>query len=230
MKELFCNSAFFGVVITILFYEAGLVLKQKFKLAIFNPIFVSIAAVIVILLVFKIDYQSYNSGAKYLNYLLTPATVCLAIPLYEQLSVLRRNAKAVIVGIVTGVITSMVTIFAFACLFRLSHELYVTLLPKSITTAIGMGQSEELGGIVALTAAVITVTGVFGNMIAEPVCRLFQITEPVAKGIAIGASSHAAGTAKAIEMGEVEGAMSSLSIVICGLLTVVSASVFAQFL
>lgn len=230
MKELFCNSVFFGVVITILFYELGLVLKRKFKLAIFNPIFVSIAAVIIILLVFDIDYVSYNAGAKYISYLLTPATVCLAIPLYEQLSVLKHNAKAVIVGIVTGVMTSMVSIFAFACLFRFSHEMYVTLLPKSITTAIGMGQSEELGGIVALTAAVITVTGVFGNMIAETVCRLFKITEPVAKGVAIGASSHAAGTAKAIEMGEIEGAMSSLSIVICGLLTVVTASVFAQFL
>lgn len=230
MKELFCNSVFFGVVITILFYELGLVLKRKFKLAIFNPIFVSIAAVIIILLVFDIDYASYNAGAKYISYLLTPATVCLAIPLYEQLSVLKHNAKAVIVGIVTGVMASMVSIFAFACLFRFSHEMYVTLLPKSITTAIGMGQSEELGGIVALTAAVITVTGVFGNMIAETVCRLFKITEPVAKGVAIGASSHAAGTAKAIEMGEIEGAMSSLSIVICGLLTVVTASVFAQFL
>lgn len=230
MKELFCNSVFFGVVITILFYELGLVLKRKFKLAIFNPIFVSIAAVITILLVFDIDYASYNAGAKYISYLLTPATVCLAIPLYEQLSVLKHNAKAVIVGIVTGVMASMVSIFAFACLFRFSHEMYVTLLPKSITTAIGMDQSEELGGIVALTAAVITVTGVFGNMIAETVCRLFKITEPVAKGVAIGASSHAAGTAKAIEMGEIEGAVSSLSIVICGLLTVVSASIFAQFL
>ena len=230
MKELFCNSVFFGVVITILFYELGLVLKRKFKLAIFNPIFVSIAAVITILLVFDIDYASYNAGAKYISYLLTPATVCLAIPLYEQLSVLKHNAKAVIVGIVTGVMASMVSIFVFACLFQFSHEMYVTLLPKSITTAIGMGQSEELGGIVALTAAVITLTGVFGNMIAETVCRLFKITEPVAKGVAIGASSHAAGTAKAIEMGEIEGAMSSLSIVICGLLTVVTASVFAQFL
>ena len=230
MKESLCNSAFFGVVVSILAYELGLVLKRKFKLAIFNPIFVSIAVIIVVLLVFDIDYASYDNGAKYLNYLLTPATVCLAIPLYEQLSVLKHNAKAVIVGIVTGVITSMVTIFAFACLFRFGHELYVTLLPKSITTAIGIGQSEELGGIVALTAAVITVTGVFGNMIAETVCKLYRITEPVAKGIAIGASSHAAGTAKAIEIGEVEGAMSSLSIVICGLLTVISASVFAQFL
>ena len=125
MKESLCNSAFFGVVVSILAYELGLVLKRKFKLAIFNPIFVSIAVIIVVLLVFDIDYASYDNGAKYLNYLLTPATVCLAIPLYEQLSVLKHNAKAVIVGIVTGVITSMVTIFAFAChltLFRQNHN------------------------------------------------------------------------------------------------------------
>lgn len=230
MKDLFCNSVFFGLAISILSFQLGILLQRKFKLAIFNPIFISIAVVIVVLLVFNIDYESYLNGAKILNHLLTPATVCLAIPLYEQLSVLRHNAKAVLIGIVAGVVTSMVMIFLFACLFRFSHEMYVTLLPKSITTAIGMGQSEKLGGIVALTAAVITVTGVFGNMTAAAVCRLFRITDPVAKGVAIGTSSHAAGTAKAMEMGEIEGAMSSLSIVICGLFTVIAASIFAQFL
>lgn len=168
--------------------------------------------------------------AKYLSYLLTPATVCLAIPLYEQLEQLKKNAKAIAAGILSGVLSSLVSVLALAAAFGLSHEEYVTLLPKSITTAIGMGVSEELGGIVTITVAVIIVTGVLGNIIAELVCKIFRIHEPVAKGIAIGSASHAIGTAKAMEMGEVEGAMSSLSIAVSGLLTVIGASVFAMFL
>ena len=172
----------------------------------------------------------YYSGAQYLSYLLTPATVCLAVPLYEKLEVLKKNWRAILIGIVSGVLTTLLCILAMSLMFGLSHEEYVTLLPKSITTAIGMGVSEELGGYVTLTVAVIIITGVLGNIFAPLICRVFRIREPIAKGIAIGTSSHAVGTAKAMEMGEVEGAMSSLSIAISGLLTVVGASVFAQFL
>lgn len=127
-------------------------------------------------------------------------------------------------------IGSMATIFVLALLMGLSHTEYVTLLPKSITTAIGMGVSEELGGYVTITVAVIVITGVLGNILAEPVCKLFRITEPIAKGVAIGSAAHAIGTAKAMEMGEIEGAMSSLSIAVAGLLTVAGASVYACFL
>lgn len=143
---------------------------------------------------------------------------------------MKKNAKAIAAGILSGVLSSLVSVLALAAAFGLSHEEYVTLLPKSITTAIGMGVSEELGGIVTITVAVIIVTGVLGNIIAELVCKIFRIHEPVAKGIAIGSASHAIGTAKAMEMGEVEGAMSSLSIAVSGLLTVIGASVFAMFL
>ena len=177
-----------------------------------------------------IDYDVYYSGAQYLSYLLTPATVCLAVPLYEKLEVLKKNWRAILIGIVSGVLTTLLCILAMSLMFGLSHEEYVTLLPKSITTAIGMGVSEELGGYVTLTVAVIIITGVLGNIFAPLICRVFRIREPIAKGIAIGTSSHAVGTAKAMEMGEVEGAMSSLSVAISGLLTVVGASVFAQFL
>lgn len=230
MKELFGNSVFFGVMISLLAYELGMLLKKKFRLAIFNPLLISILAVILLLSLFHVDYESYKQGAQLLSYLLTPATVCLAIPLYEQIALLKQNAKAILAGIVSGVLTSLISVFAMALLFGLSHEEYVTLLPKSITTAIGMGVSEELGGIVTITVAVIIVTGIFGNVIGEHVCRLFRIHEPVAKGIALGSASHAIGTAKAMEMGEIEGAMSSLSIAVAGLLTVVGTSVFAQFL
>ena len=175
-------------------------------------------------------FRSYNEGAKYISYLLTPATVCLAVPLYQQLALLRKNLKAVAGGITAGVLASLVSVFVLAKLFSLTHEQYVTLLPKSITTAIGMGVSEELGGISTITVAVIIITGILGNVIAESVCRIFRIEEPIAKGLALGTASHAIGTAKAMELGEVEGAMSSLAIAVAGLMTVVGASLFASLM
>lgn len=230
MKDMLCNSTFFGVMVSIGCYELGILLRKKFKLPLFNPLLVSTSAVIILLLVLHVDYESYYTGAKYLSYLLTPATVCLAIPLYEQLELLKNNLKAIMAGILSGILTSLSCIFVLSFLFHLKHKEYVTLLPKSITTAIGMGISEELGGIVTITVAVIIITGIFGNIIAETVCRLFRIDEPIAKGVAIGSASHAIGTAKAMEMGEIEGAMSSLSIAVTGLLTVVAASIFANFI
>ena len=230
MRDMLYSSTFLGVMISLLAYYLGAKLKQKFKLAIFNPLLISIIAVIIFLLAFRIDYDTYYEGAKYISYLLTPATVCLAVPLYQQLEALKRNWKAIIAGILSGTLTSLLSVLAMAAALGLNHEKYVTLLPKSITTAIGMGVSEELGGIVTITVAVIIITGVFGNMIAETVCKVFHIEDPVAKGIAIGTSSHAVGTTKAMEMGQVEGAMSSLSIVVAGILTVIGASVFANFM
>lgn len=230
MESFFIESLFFGVVISIAGYEVGLFLKRKLKSPIFNPLLISILFVIGVLLFFKIDYEVYNEGAKYLSYLLTPATVCLAIPLYEQIELLRNNIKAIVLGITSGAIASLGSVFILSKVFQLSHEQYVTLLPKSITTAIGMGISEELGGIVTITVAVIIITGIVGNIIAEGVCRIFKIEEKVAKGLAIGSSSHAIGTVKAMEMGEIEGAMSSLAIVVSGVITVVMASVFAGFM
>ena len=205
-------------------------MKAKLKLPIFNPLLISILLSVLILVVFRIDYSTYYEGAKYLSYLLTPATICLAVPLYEQMELLKKNWKAIFGGIFAGVLTSLGIILAMALLFKFSHEEYVTFLPKSITTAIGMGVSEELGGYVSITVAIIIITGVVGNICADTVCKLFKITDPVAKGIGIGTASHAIGTAKAMEMGDVEGAMSSLSIVVSGVLTVVATSVFAQFL
>ena len=186
--------------------------------------------VIAALLVCGIGYGTYNESASWLSYLLTPATVCLAVPLYQQVDLLRKNSRAIICGIVGGALSGMTTVLLLALLFGFSHEAYVTFLPKSITTAIGMGVSEELGGIVSVTVVSIIVTGVLGNIMAEKVLAWLKIDEPVAKGIAIGSSSHAIGTAKAMEMGVVEGATSGLSIVVSGILTVVGASLFALFL
>ena len=228
--DFFSEAVFLGVFITLGSYFLGTYIRKKWKLAIFNPLLLAIIFTIIFLWVSRMPYDVYYEGAKYISYLLTPATVSLAIPLYEQFEPLRKNVRAIMIGIVTGVLTSMVSVLALAVIFHYDHKEYVTFLPKSITTAIGMGVSEELGGYVAITVAVIIVTGIFGNMIAESVCRMFHITEPVAKGIAIGSASHAVGTTKAMEMGEVEGAMSSLSIVLSGLLTVFGAMIFAHLL
>ena len=230
MSEFIENSVFFGVLVSLLSYGIGIVLKKRLKHSLFNPLLISIVLTILILLGLKIDYAVYYEGAKYISYLLTPATICLAIPLYEQMELLKNNLKIILLGILSGVLTSLCSILALALLFGLNKAEYVTLLPKSVTTAIGMGISEELGGYVSITATVIIITGILGNVIADGLFKIFHITEPIAKGIALGTASHAIGTAKAIELGETESAMSSLSIVVAGILTVVGASVFAQFL
>ena len=230
MNRILTDSVFFGAVLSLAAYEGGLLLKKKFKLAVLNPLLIGTACVMAVLSLLKIEYAQYNEGARYISYLLTPATVCLALPLYRQMSLLRQNLKAVAGGIAAGVLASLVSVFLLAKLFGLTHEQYVTLLPKSITTAIGIGISEELGGITTITVAAIVVTGILGNVIAEFVYRIFRIEEPVAKGLALGTASHAIGTAKAMEMGEIEGAMSSLAIAVAGLITVFGASVFAKLM
>ena len=230
MKDILTNSVFFGALISLAAYEGGLLIKKKFKLAVLNPLLIGTVCVMAVLSLLKIEYRHYYEGAKYISYLLTPATVCLAVPLYRQISLLKNNLKAVAGGIAAGVLTSLFGVFLLSKLFGLSHQQYVTLLPKSITTAIGLGISEELGGITTITVAVIIITGILGNVTAGFVCRIFHIEEPLAKGLAIGTASHAIGTAKAMELGEIEGAMSSLAIAVAGIVTVFGAPVFANLM
>ena len=230
MSEVFESSAYLGVLISLGSYALGMWLRKKTGLSFMNPLLISIILVIIFLSFSGLSYDSYASGAYSISFLLTPATICLAVPLYEQFALLKKHWKAVMAGIVSGVVSSLVSILRLALLFRFDHQTYVTFLPKSITTAIGMGVAEELEGYVPLAVVVIVITGVLGNVIAEGVLKFFKIEEPIAKGIAIGSSSHAVGTAKAMEIGPVEGAMSSLSIVVCGILTVIGASVFSMFL
>ena len=230
MKAILSDSLYFGVALSLAGYAAGLFLKKKLKWGILNPLLISIIFVIGALAVLDVDYETYQETAKYLSYLLTPATVALAIPLYQKIDLLKENLLAVSLGIIAGGFSSLGSILGMAYLFGLSHQEYVTLLPKSITTAIGIGVSEELGGISTITVAVIVITGVLGNVIGQAVCKIFRIYEPIAVGLSFGTSAHAIGTSKALELGEVEGAMSSLSIAVAGLLTVVAASLFASFL
>lgn len=212
---------YFGMFISVFAYIIGMWLKKKLGWGILNPLLVAVILVIAFLVGTGIPYAEYNEGASYISYFLTPATVCLAIPLYKQLELLKKNFAAVILGITSGVLASAVSIFAMSLLFKLDYVYYVSLLPKSITTAIGMGVSEEAGGIVTITIVSIILTGIFGNIIGEVWFKLIGIKEPIAKGLAFGTASHAIGTAKALELGEIEGAMSSLSVAVAGLMTVV---------
>lgn len=230
MKEALTQSVYFGVVISLLCYQIGLWVKKKTNFALANPLLIAVIIIVTFLLTFDIEYESYQYGAKYISYFLTPATVSLAIPLYRQLELLKKYPKAILGGIASGVMMAMVSIFLMSLAFGLTNEQYVTLLPKSITTAIGMGVSDKMGGIPTITVVAISVTGIFGNIMAETILKWAKITDPIAKGLAIGTSAHAMGTAKAMEIGEVEGAMSSLSIVVAGIMTVLSISVFANFI
>ena len=230
MTNFLSNSVFFGLLLCLVSYQIGVFLRQKTKIAAFNPLLISIIIVIFVLVIFHIKFKDFYNGSKYISYLLTPATVALAIPLYSKLTLLKDNFKAIMSGLIAGVLTSLISILVMSILFHLKHEYYVSMLPKSITTAIGIGVSEELGGISTITTAVIIVTGVFGNVMADIVYKVFKVTNPIAKGICLGASAHAIGTSKALEMGETEGAMSSLSIAVAGIITVIFASFFAKIM
>lgn len=219
--EFLSSSAYWAIVISLASYILGDFLRKRLKVAVFNPILVSVILTSVFLLLTGTEYSQYRAGASFLSWLLTPATICLAIPLYEQLSVLKSNRLAILVGILSGVVTSFLCVLSLAMLFGLGHAEYVTLIPKSITTAIGMELSEANGGYGSITAVLIILSGIVGNVASPFILRTLRITDPVARGVAIGTSSHAIGTAKALEMGPVEGAVSSLSIVVAGVLTVV---------
>lgn len=230
MRDLFNGSGLFALSVSIGAYWIGIRMKKRWKLAILNPLLIAVILVMGILVLLGLDYDSYAANAKPLTFLMTPATVALAIPLYEQIEVLKKQWRALLFGIASGVLVSALCIWAMSLIFRLDHRMYVTLLPKSVTTAIGLGVSESLGGYPAITAACIIATGILGHVLCDCVLKLFRITDPAARGVAIGTSCHAIGTARAFELGETEGAMSSLSIAVAGVLTVVAAAVFAQLI
>lgn len=215
------TSTVWGVMVTLAAFALGTLLHRKTKAAWCNPLLLGSIFVIVLLSLLKIPYPDYKQSASPITYLLFPATVSLAVPLYEQWELLKKNVFAIAAGIGAGVITSVASLLLIAWVFQLDSASAVSLLPKSVTTAIGVDVAAELGGIPALTTAVIVLTGIGGNLMAVSLCRLLRITNPIAKGIAIGTSSHAIGTSKALEMGKIEGAMSSLSIAVAGVLTAI---------
>jgi putative effector of murein hydrolase len=219
--DMFVNTVYWGVLLSIGSYMICNFIQKKTKIIILNPLLISTTVTILFLSVFNIDYPSYYDTVDFLYYLLSPATVCLAVPLYKQFNILKKNIKAILGGIISGVLSSMISILFFSIIFQFSHVMYITLLPKSITAAIASSISQEMGGISSLTVPIVILTGITGHIISEKIFKLFKITEPIAKGIALGSASHVMGTSKAIEMGEIEGAMSSLSITVTGVITVI---------
>ena len=219
MAELLTQGAAWGLLLTLGAFALGTFLQKKTGRAWCNPLLLGSVFVILFLRLSGISCPDYQASAGPVSWLLLPATISLAAPLYEQWEALRKNAAAILTGIAAGVAVSVGAILILAWAFHLDRAAAVSLLPKSVTTAIGADVSGELGGIPTLTTAVIILTGIFGNLTAPAICKLFRITEPAAKGVGIGSAAHAIGTARALEIGPVEGAMSSLSIAVAGILT-----------
>ncbi len=220
----------FGVFLSITAYVVGLWIQKRTKISVLSPFVVAVLLVITFLALTRFPYDTYAKEASHLSFLLTPATVCLAIPLYQQLDILKANWKSVLFGVLAGVIVNAAGILLLARLFGIDHVQYVTLLPKSVTAAIGMSICQEYGGILSITVAATVVTGITGNVLAPLLCKLLRIHEPVARGVAIGTASHVIGTARAMEMGQTEGALSGLSIALTGILTVLVLPFFVGLL
>ena len=224
------DTAIFGVLISIIAFEIGLWLNKKTKSALVNPLIIAIVLVVVFLLVFNIDYEIYNKGGSIISFFLGPATVVLAVPLYKQIEKLKENAVPIIAGILVGSIVAILSVIYLGKLFKLDEVIILSLIPKSTTAAISMEISKEIGGIPALTMAATVIAGISGNIIGTSICKLFKIEYKTSIGLGLGTASHAVGTAKAMELGEIEGAMSSLSIGIAGLITVIIVPWFIKIL
>lgn len=227
MKEIF-STAVFGVLISLVAFEIGLLINKRTKISFFNPLLIAIVLVILVLEIFDISVADYNKGGQIISFLLAPATVALAVPLYKNFELLKKNAIAIITGIFAGCIVNITSIIILSKAFKIDTVLGLSLIPKSVTTPIGIEVSKQIGGVPEITVVAIILTGVTGVIIAPLVFKVLKIQDQVAIGIAIGTSSHALGTSKAIEMGEVEGAMSGLAIGVAGLITVIIAPIIIR--
>ena len=230
MAEFIQGIGVWGVALTLGAFALGTWLNKKTGQAIFNPLLLGSIFIIVLLSLLEIPLAEYKKSVSPLSFLLLPATVSLAVPLYEQWMVLKKNALAVLCGILAGSLTSMLVIAAMGWALKLEPALITSLMPKSVTTAIGAEVAQELGGISSLAGALIVLTGIMGNLSAAAMCRICKLREPVARGVAIGTAAHAVGTAKALQMGRIEGAVSSLSIAVAGVLTAAVCPILANFL
>ena len=219
-------SPYFGVVLSILAYQCGLVVSRKLNHPLANPLLVAVILIIAILQLFHIPMDAYNQGGELINLFLAPATAALAVPIYKNLQILKTNLIPILVGTIVGSFSSMAIIFALCKVFGLDSQLTASLLSKSVTTPIAMGVTEQLGGIVPIGLAAVIFPGITGSIVAPFMVKLFHISDPIAQGVGIGACSHAMGTARALELGETEGAMSGLATGLCGLATTILALFF----
>lgn len=214
------NNILFGIVLSLLAFEIGLYIYRKTKIPVFNPLLISICIVIIFLLAFNVDFETYNEGAKFINMFLGPSTVILAVPLYKQIELLKKHATSIIIGVLLGSLLGIFSVIGLSYIMGLDASLIKSLLPKSVTTPIGIELSNQLGGIVPITVLAIIISGITGAVLGPIICKLFKINDRVAIGVALGTAAHAVGTTKALELGETEGAMSGLSIGIAGIMTV----------
>ena len=224
------ETPIFGLLVTIIFYNLGRFIQRKTKNPILNPLLLAIISIILFLKLSEIPYEAYKIGGDSINFFLGPVTVVLAVPLYKQFEIFKKNMVEILVGIITGVTSSFISVKIIGMLFHTDASLINSLIPKSITTPMGISLTSTLGGIEAITVVAIICTGILGAIISPLVFKIGGIKHPIARGIALGTSSHALGTTKAIEMGEVEGAMSGLSIGIAGTLTVVLIPILIKFI
>ena len=224
MKEIM-SSPVFGLLLSILAFEVGIFINRKTKLAFLNPLMLAMMFVMGILILLKIPLEDYKKGGDFISMFLTPATVILAVPLYKNINSLKKDYAAIIGGVLAGSITAIISVWLLGKAFNLSPELLASLIPKSITTPLGIELSKQLQGIPSVTVAAIIITGIVGAVSAPVLLRVFRISDKTAKGIAIGTSAHALGTTKAVELGETEGAMSGLAIGLTGLITVIAATI-----
>lgn len=220
------SSPFFSITISITAYVFGHLIYQKIKSPIANPLLIAIIIVITILKAGGISYEMYSQGGDFIALFLAPATAALALTIYSKIAILKRNIIPVLVGSAVGSLVSMVCVYFLCQLFDLDATLTASLLPKSVTTPIAMGVATSLGGIAPVTVAAVVMTGIMGSVFAPAMIKFFHVTNPVAVGLAIGACSHAVGTSRALQIGELEGAMSGVAIGVCGLMTVI----FAMFI
>lgn len=221
MAEILSGGTLFSIFLTLLAFQVGLFLQKKLNSPLCNPILIAAGLIIVFLLVTGVSNEDYQAGAGTFSWLLTPATVALSIPLYEQIQVLKKDWRGILAGITGGTLASLGSIWGLCYVLGLDKVLYRSLLPKSVTTAIGVVLSESGGGNTAIATAAIVLTGVLGSALGQPMCKLFRISHPAAQGVAFGTASHVIGTSKAAELDPTAGAVSSLSLVIAGILTAV---------
>ena len=229
MSEL-ASSVFFGLTLTVLAYWVGMTIQKKSGLVICNHMIIAAGLIVLTLKGLGISYEQYYVGGSIVNMLLGPATACMALAIYQKRELLKENWLPVLLGCLAGAVTTVATVLVMSRMFGLSGEMTVSLLPKSVTTPIASAISESHGGIVSITVAAVIFTGILGNLTAPFLVKLFRVKDPMAAGLGIGACSHGMGTAKALEMGKTEGAMSGLAIGICGIVTSILALFFEWFL
>ena len=219
MTEFLESITLFPLLLTLGTYQIGVFCQKKTKSALCNPLLIATLLSIGVLLLTDFDLTVYQSGSSWITWLLTPATVSLAVPLYTQLKVFKDELGAILVGVAAGTVASMGFILLACGLLQLDRVLTVSMLPKSITTAIGLILSQEAGGIPALTSAAIVITGILGNLTGSFLCKVLKITDPIAQGVGFGTASHVIGTSRATEVDPLAGAVSSLSLAVAGSLT-----------